>query len=457
MQFTLPELLLATTGQLHPPENPAAQPGSSTLNASGAESDAMVTSVTIDSRALVPGSLFVAIQGERDGHDFLELAAGQGASAALVSRLRPEVELTQILVPDTEKGLADIGRAARSRMSVPVIGITGSVGKTSTKDLLAAIAAHSGPVAASEKSLNNELGVPLTLANALAEAERVIIEMGARGVGHIRYLCEIAEPTIGIVTRVALAHTEMFGSLEATAEAKSELVQSLPSSGTAVLNAEDPLVAAMADRTDATVITYGSTGEVVAEAVALDDRLFPSFRLISPWGNASVRLGVRGVHNVSNALAAATAALASGVHLDHVVQGLSESTLSPLRMELLKSPYGGGILNDSYNANPASMRAALEALASLRGDRRVAVLGVMAELGEQGPAEHQAIAGLARRLGIELIAFGTDLYGTQGLSSIDEVLALQSAPGEGEQFLVKGSRIAALERLVEAWMSQTQG
>jgi UDP-N-acetylmuramoyl-tripeptide--D-alanyl-D-alanine ligase len=399
---------------------------------------------SIDSRSLRVGQLFVAVVAERDGHDYLHAAEAAGAAAALVSR-RIDAALPQVLVDDTGAALLDAGRLARDRLDVPVVGITGSVGKTTTKDLLSSILSGRLVVAASARSHNNELGVPITLLDAPADAGVVVVEMGARGVGHIRLLCDVARPTVGVVTAVAAAHTELFGSIEAVARAKGELVEALPSTGTAVLST-DPLVAAMASRTAAGVVMFGDGGDVRAEGVTVDESLRPSFTLRTPEGSIHVVLGLAGRHQVANALAAASAALACGVDLAAIAEGLVAPIVSPWRMELARSERGVVVVNDAYNANPTSTTAALRALADLPADRRVAVLGLMAELGDDEVAGHSEVAAEASRLGIELIAVDTDLYGVPAVD-LDEAITLARSLGEGDALLVKGSRVAALERV----------
>jgi UDP-N-acetylmuramoyl-tripeptide--D-alanyl-D-alanine ligase len=343
--------------------------------------------------------------------------------------------------------LLDLGRHARALLPERIVGITGSVGKTTVKDLTAAALRTRFTTQASPRSFNNELGVPLTLVNGPDGVEAVVVEMGARGRGHVAQLCEIAQPTVGIITTVALAHAEMFGTVEEVAIAKGELVEALPSSGTAVLNGDHPLVAAMASRTAARVVTFGVQRaglDVTATDITVDDELRPSFTLHSPWGRGKVQLEVRGAHQVMNALAAAAGAMASGVAVDDVARGLATATLSPWRMDLQRAASGALVLNDAYNANPTSMEAALRSLAALPAQRRVAVVGVMAELGPDGPAEHRRIAALAHELGIELIAVGTADYGIEPTESIEPAL-LQL--GGGVAVLVKGSRVAGLEKL----------
>src|SRR4051794_446125 len=375
MRLTTAEVAAATGGTAYGPE-------------------VTVDGACIDSRLVRGGELFVALHGDRDGHDYVGAALDAGAAAALVSE-RPQRE-PSVLVGDTFTALTELATAMRARLPDRVVGITGSVGKTSTKDLLAAALARRWRVSASAKSFNNELGVPITVLSAPDDVEAVVVEMGARGRGHVAALCAVARPLVGVVTTVGLSHSQFFGTVEDVAVAKGELVAALPPEGTAVLNAEVPLVAAMASRAAARVLTFGlAAGDVRADGVTLADDLRPHFRLRSPWGDADVALAVRGHHQVGNALAAAAAALACDTPLDDVALGLGDAHLSPWRMQLERSPSGALILNDAYNANPLSTEAALRALAGLPAQRHTAVLGIMAELGDVGPSEHARMAALA--------------------------------------------------------------
>ncbi len=412
-------------------------------------SDVELSGISIDSRTAAPGELFVPVVAERDGHDFIDDALAAGAAAYLTSEAPRGA--TAVVVDDTAAALAELGRHARSRFAGPVVGITGSVGKTSVKDMAAAAIGADRPTHASPMSFNNELGVPLTLANCPEEVEAVVVEMGARGMGHIAWLCSLARPTVGVVTSVGAAHTELFGTLEAVAEAKGELVESLDPSGVAVLNADQLLVAAMAERTEATVLTFGrAAGEVRASKVSLDDGLCPRFRLETTHGQADVALAVCGEHMVDNALAAAAAALAIGVGVDEIAAGLGSAQLSPWRMEVTELASGAVLINDSYNANPMSMAAALRSLAAVDRPRRAAVLGIMAELGDRTVAEHAAIGAMAQELGIEVIPVATADY---GLAPVDDASAAVAAlgPVDGDTaVLVKASRAAGLEAVAAA-------
>ncbi|MEA3056888.1 MAG: UDP-N-acetylmuramoyl-tripeptide--D-alanyl-D-alanine ligase, partial [Actinomycetota bacterium] len=279
--------------------------------------DTDIDGASIDSRTRERSQLFVPIVGARDGHDFIDPSGGPYLTA------RPPIGGTAVRVADTGRALLDLGSWARRRLGDRVVGITGSVGKTTVKDLLASILRQRFVIAASPGNFNNELGLPLTLLNAPDGAEAGVLEMGARGIGHIAMLCEVGRPTIGVVTAVAAVHTEVFGSIDDVARGKSELVAALPKSGTAVLNGDDVRCAAMASVTDARVLTYAveGDGDLTADAVHFDDELRPTFVASTPWGSVELRVGVRGVHQVGNALAAAGAALAAGATLDDVAAG----------------------------------------------------------------------------------------------------------------------------------------
>ena len=299
---------------------------------------------------------------------------------------------------------------------------------------------------ANERSFNNDQGLPVTILNAPDDTEVLILEMGMRGFGHISRLCEVARPDIGVVTVVGEAHTELVGGIDGVALAKGELIEALPASGTAVLNADDPRVAAMAPRTGAHVITFGAAGDVRVGDVVLDDAATARFSVDTPWGSGRVRLAVPGLHMVTNAAAAIAVAGIVGVDLAAAIDALSTATVSGMRMEVSTAASGATIVNDAYNANPTSMRAALDALAAMRADRHVAVLGLMGEIEDPEPA-HRRIAEYAHELGIELIAVGTPLY---GIDPTDDVRAAIGDLGGDVAVLVKASRAAGLERVVAA-------
>jgi UDP-N-acetylmuramoyl-tripeptide--D-alanyl-D-alanine ligase len=409
--------------------------------------DVDVDGASFDSRALRPGALFVPLVAERDGHEFIDAARAAGAAAYLTSRT-PQGG-TSIVVGNTATALMELAAWARRRLDVPVVGVTGSVGKTSTKDLIAAALGATRRVTANERSFNNEQGLPVTILGAPDDVELLVVEMGMRGFGEIALLCGVAAPTIGVVTSVAGAHTERVGGIEGVARAKRELVEALPSSGTAILNADDPRVAAMGEHSPAPVVTYGATGDVRITGVVLDDLARPSFGIESPWGRADVRLAVSGAHMASNAAAALAVAGVVEGSIERAAAALTSARVSAMRMEVGRSAGGAIVVNDAYNANPDSMRAALEALAGIRSRRRFAILGPMAEL-DDAAAGHRRVAAIVHELGIELIATGTELYGVAPVA--DPVMALGPI-GEGDAVLVKASRVAGLEKIADALLA----
>ncbi len=413
--------------------------------------DVSIEGASIDSRTIRPGQLYVPIVAERDGHAFIPAALEAGAAAYLTAR--DPIGATAIRVEDTSAALMSLGAFARGRLGGGVIGITGSVGKTTTKDLLASCLASTFVTAASERSFNNELGLPLTLLNAPDDARWVVLEMGVRGPGHIERLAQVARPDVGIVTSVAMAHVEYFGDLDGVARAKGELVAALPDSGLAVLNYDDPRVRDMASLSRCPVLGYAveTDAEVRADDVTLDGELRARFTLTSPWGRGEVRLGLHGQQQVPNVLAAATTALWCGVPLEAVTAALAGVHGSPLRMEVHHVPGGPVLVVDCYNANPASTEAAVRSLAELPGERKLALLGLMAELGTETESEHRRIASVAEELGIEVVGYETALYGGAQVDGIDDAVALLRTIGPGDAALVKGSRVARLEDVVRAY------
>lgn len=413
--------------------------------------NAHLSGVSFDSRSLIAGQLFVPIVAARDGHDFIADAVARGAGAYLTTR-EPQGRRSAVVVDDTLVALMKLGQWARERLDARlegrVVGITGSVGKTSTKDMVANVLATKFRVAFAERSYNNDQGLPVTILNADDAVEALVLEMGMRGFGEIARLCSIGRPSIGVVTAVGHAHTERVGGLDGVAKAKGELVEALPSSGFAVLNADDERVAAMSTRTSANVLTYGVSRDAVVRAGNIEsDQLGQhSFVVATPWGNADVQLHVPGRHMVSNALAALAVAGACGVSIQDAASALAHVAMSPMRMQERRTMAGAVLLDDCYNANPTSMIAALDTLALVSASRKVAVLGEMAELADSAE-HHLRIAARVAELGIDLIAVGTDAYGVRA-HTVEKAAELLSNCGEGEAILVKGSRVAALERLV---------
>ncbi|GAA4758699.1 UDP-N-acetylmuramoyl-tripeptide--D-alanyl-D-alanine ligase [Nocardioides endophyticus] len=385
----------------------------------------------VDTRAALADGLFVAVAGERvDGHDYAD-----GAHAVLGSR---ETSAPTVVVADPVVALGRLARHVVDRIpDVTVLALTGSQGKTGTKDYLAQLLAATGPTVATAGNHNNELGVPLTVLAADAQTRYLVVEMGARGVGHIAYLCEIAPPEVAAVVNVGTAHIGEFGSRDAIAMAKGEIVEALPVGGTAVLNAGDELVAAMASRTDARILTFGRGGDVSARHVEVDDLDRPSFELGHAGSWHSVALRHTGSHQVENALAAAAMAVAVGLPIDQVATGLSAAAASsPKRMELHERADGLLVINDSYNANPASTTSAIEALSVIgrrSGRRTVAVLGEMRELGDSAHGGHAEVGSAAAALGIDVVVVvGEPAAGiADGLRSADP-------PWHGEAIVTAG-------------------
>ncbi len=450
--------------------------------------------VVVDSRVVEAGGLFVAVPGDRvDGHGFTAAAISAGAVAALVAH---PTGVPAIVVPDTVAALGRLARVVldraqqRDRSGLRVVAVTGSSGKTSTKDLLAAVLERHDrddgrgrhdrdATIAAPGSYNNEIGLPLTVLRVTDRTCHLLLEMGARRAGHIAALCAIAPPAVGIVLNVGSAHAGEFGGREATAGAKGELVEALPADGLAVLNADDPLVREMAARTAARVAMVGTgvDADVRAVDVDLDGRGRPRFTLCTQAGRAPVALQLYGEHQVGNALAVAAAALELGIPLAEVAAALSEATpRSRWRMEVRERADGVTVVNDAYNANPESVRAALRTLAAMAAGRRSwAVLGEMLELGPDSPAEHDAIGRLAVRLGVSrLVAvgagarpvhLGASLEGSRDLAAgwsgesvavPDTGAALDLLDREvrpGDVVLVKASRAAGLERVAEALLA----
>ncbi|MBR7744414.1 UDP-N-acetylmuramoyl-tripeptide--D-alanyl-D-alanine ligase [Phycicoccus sp. BSK3Z-2] len=367
--------------------------------------------VVTDSREAGPDGLFVARVGEHaDGHDHAAEAVAAGCVAALTTRPVPDVPC--VVVEDTQEAFATLARAVVDRSpDLAVVGVTGSSGKTSVKDLLGTVLSHAGPTVSPVGSYNSEVGVPLTVCRVEADTRFLVVEMGARGVGHIEYLTTMAPPRVGVVLNVGTAHVGEFGSRDAIARAKSELPAALPEDGLAVLNADDPRVRAMADVTAARVVLVGEAddADVRATDVALDAAGRATFTLHAGGRQARVTLGLVGRHHVGNALSVAAVALELGMSLDDVAAALEAARpVSRWRMEVTERPDGVTVVNDAYNANPESMHAALTALAGMGEDRRTwAVLGTMLELGDESAALHAGVGRDAVDLGVdELVVVG---------------------------------------------------
>jgi len=454
--FTLAEIAAIVGGTLH-----------------DADPAVVATGLEYDSRKITTGELFLAFEGEHvDGHSYVADAVASGAVASIVTK---PVEGPSIEVADAIAAVTALARANASRLSAKVIGITGSSGKTSTKDLIAHVLRAAGQTVAPVGSANNELGFPHTVLQAGQATDFLVLELGARGVGHIRYLTEIAPPQVGVVLNVGSAHLGEFGNQEAIAQAKGELVEALPESGIAILNADDVLVRAMAARTRARVITFGegASADVRGSGVDLDELGRASFTLRGGSAEARVALRLVGEHHVSNALAAAAVGLECGLSLEAVASALTTATpASPWRMEVTERADGVLVINDAYNANPESMRAAIKALANAHrarrpaGARSFAVLGQMAELGASGPVEHLDLGRFAVRLDVSRVIavgeaarpihHGATLEGSWNgeaswVPDIEAAVAMLRAElAPGDVVLVKASRAASLERVALA-------
>jgi UDP-N-acetylmuramoyl-tripeptide--D-alanyl-D-alanine ligase len=435
----------------------------------GTDPGAVADSVVIDSRKARPGSLFAALPGDSvDGHDFAAAAIAGGAVAVLASR---PVGAPALIVPDVPGAMAALARAVAAGVpGLTIAGITGSVGKTTTKDLAAQLVERLGPTVAPYESYNNEIGHPLTVLRVAADTRYLVVELSARGPGHIAQLCAIAPPRLGAVLCVGHAHAGEFGGLAEVARAKGELPAALPADGVALLNADDPRVLAMAERTAARVVTFGLRpgATVRADGVTLGGDGRATFTLVTPAGTAPVRLRLLGAHNVINALAAAAIAGELGLPVAAVAEGLSAATArSKWRMEVTERADGVTVINDAYNANPEGMAAALATLAAMaQGRRAFAVLGPMNELGEESRQRHEEAGGLAARAGVAgLIVVGENaapmLTGAKAerswrgeLISVPDagsaVAALGNLLGPGDVVLVKASRTIGLERVALA-------
>jgi len=430
---------------------------------------AVTSEFVIDSRQVSPGSMFVAVVGERvDGHLFGPAAVSAGAVAVLGTRPVPGVPC--VVVGSVVDALALLARSVLDSLpSAVVAGITGSSGKTSTKDLCAALVERLGTTIAPAGSFNTEYGLPLTVLRACAQTRYLVLEMSARGIGHIAYLCGIAPPRYGVVLNVGHAHAGEFGGLDQVAAAKGELVQALSADGVAILNADDPRVLAMASRTSARVVTFGldradfRSADFRAADVRLDELGRARFTLVSPGGAVPVALRVHGAHQVPNALAAAALAAELGLGLGDIADGLSAAVArSRWRMEVTRRADGVVIINDAYNANPESVRAAVDSLAHMARDGRAfAVLGHMAELGASSAAAHAEVGSYAAAKGVA----GLVAVGGEAAPVLDGARQVRSWHGEavavadgraavdflrdqlkpGDVVLVKASRAASLE------------
>jgi UDP-N-acetylmuramoyl-tripeptide--D-alanyl-D-alanine ligase len=433
-----------------------------------------IKGVSIDSRKIKEGELFVAIKGDRfDGHDFVPEVMKKGAWGAIVDKSILEAQFGKIgglpnIIPveDTLRALQEIAFLHRKKFSLPMVGITGSNGKTTTKEMTAGILKQQGPVLKNEGNLNNHIGVPLTLMQLEKDHRTAVVEMGMSAPGEIDLLARIVNPDVGVITNIGPAHLEFLGSLDRVAAAKAELLGNIKADGTAVLNADDPYFETLKNKWTGRVLSFGIEQRADVHASNIrQDKEFTDFTLEAEGSKVSVRLRAVGRHNIYNALAAAGAALAVGVPLETIKYGLDDFAPVAMRSEL-KVVKGRTVLADYYNANPGSVKAALETLVTLRpGARSVAVLGDMLELGASSIEEHRAIGRIAARLGVDvLIAVGPQakqmLEGAReaGMRS-ERLFAARSHAGaaarlakeskNGDAVLIKGSRGMKMEKILE--------
>lgn len=448
----------------------------------------IVSGLTWDSRTIMPDNVFLAMPGLRvDGNDFIRGAIQRGAGVIVCTRMPSdnviavagEFACPMVVVDDGIDALEKIAGFWRDKLHAIVIGVTGSTGKTSTKDFLRSVFSQRFKTAATQGNQNNEIGVPATILAADEDTEVLIVELGMRGMHQIEHLCTFVKPSIALVTNIGVSHMELLGSRENIAHAKSELLSALPDTGFAVLNADDeftPLLEGFAHLEERGVIvhSYGFSpeAEVHAQDVSYDAEARASFEVVTPSADpAPVTLSIPGKHNVSNALAAYAAGLNMGIAPDDIARGLAEAKASGMRMEIEHTPDGVTILNDAYNANPDSMRASISTLMTLEGDgRRIAVLGDMGELGSDEYQLHVDVGTFAAQADLDmLVCIGTlsvgikagalaadmDAARVKSFTGVDEAIAfLEKNVQEGDLVLVKASRFMELERIVKGIMQR---
>lgn len=424
--------------------------------------------VSTDTRTLIAGELFVALRGPNfDGNEYAAAAEAAGAAGAVVNAEQPLV-LSQIIVADTQSALIEAARSWRDSFSMPIVGVAGSNGKTTAKEMTAQILGQVGPCLATRGNLNNHIGVPLTLLRLQQEHRFAVVEMGANRAGEVAALVDIARPDIGLITNAGAEHLEGFGSLEGVARAEGEMVAGLEADGVAVINADDAFASLWRDMTRARPVTFGvqNAADFSAKDVHIEgsgDGFITRFTLSCPLGEAPIEMQLGGQHNVANALAASAAAVAAGAALEHVVTGLAAMRAVRGRLQLKTASSGAWIIDDTYNANPSSMRAGIEALAQLEG-RKWLVLGDMAELGDFAPSAHSEAGEYALEQGVERLfalgplatlaaqAFGS---GARSFADVETLAAALAAESSADvRMLIKGSRFNRLERVVEALMKK---
>jgi UDP-N-acetylmuramoyl-tripeptide--D-alanyl-D-alanine ligase len=427
--------------------------------------DGVYTGVSTDTRTLAAGELFVALHGPNfNGNDFVEAAVKAGAAGAVVDAQQPAA-IAQVVVPNTQKALEKAAHEWRKRFSIPLIGVAGSNGKTTVKEMISTILAQAGTCLATRGNLNNHIGVPLTLFRLDTAQKFAVVEMGANAPGEVELLVRIGTPTIGIITNAGAEHLEGFGSVEGAARAEGEMVAGLEPGATAIINADDEFAGLWRSMTRAKVVAFGV--KPGADFTATDVRagigaagFVTRFTLVSPLGRAPIELAFAGRHNVTNALGAAAAAAAAGVTLGQIATGLGAVQPVKGRLQLRKTRHGAVLIDDSYNANPSSVHAGIEVLEQIEGGRKWLVFGQMAELGDFSAEAHTEVGTVARAHGVERVfAVGQDAQLTvnsfgAGAEWFADTTALSQAIDAvltpEVRLLVKGSRSNRLERVVEA-------
>ena len=424
-------------------------------------SSGRVQHVTIDSRTARAGSLFVALEGERvDGHRFVPDVLELGGYALVRQGTYSGEGIVE--VEDPLKGLQKLAKAYLKQFSIPVIAVTGSNGKTSTKDMIAHILRSKFSVHSTSGNYNNEIGLPLTILGLEEHHEILVVEMGMRGLGQIRYLTTICPPNVGVLTNIGPVHLELLGSMGNIAKAKGELLEALGQEGTAVLNGDDPSVRGQARSFPGKAIYYGldPTNDVVASGIELDVDGRPTFHVQGPDDESDVKLAVAGIHNVWNACAAITVGLEFGLPLDVCARALEDLALSAMRLEVQRNPEGAVIVNDAYNASPASVRAALDTITHMKCEgERIAILGDMLELGAMSSQAHAEVGAYARECCDKVVFIGKYSEVMQEgagegeiFSTVEEFIESGFSVGSGDLVLVKASRGLKFERVVEQLM-----
>ena len=420
--------------------------------------------VSSDTRTLGPGDLFIALRGPRyNANEFVSAALTAGAAGAVVDTAQPNVAIAQIVVPDTQAALETAAHAWRAQFPIPVVGVAGSNGKTTAKEMTAAILGAAGECLATRGNLNNHIGVPLTVLRLEPGHRYAVIEMGANRAGDVAALVKIAHPTVGLITNAGAEHLEGFGSIEGVARAEGEMVAGLDPGATAIINSDDDFADLWRQMTPARVVTFGVqkaadfTATEVTTSVGADGFL-TRFNLVTPTGKIAIELRMGGKHNVLNALAAAAAATAAGAKLEHVAAGLGTARAVAGRLQFKMTASGAWLIDDSYNANPSSVRAGIEVLAGLDG-RKWLVLGDMAELGDFAESSHTEMGVFAREQGVErlfatgpLAARAVESFGNGGQWFAEATALAEALRGASPdvRMLIKGSRVNRLERVVEA-------